>query len=227
MKSFSFFLCLFTFVSTFSFDIHDSETLADLSLLKGVKPTIVKTEPFKPSEIEIEFYGSLSQQFTPPNGITLRGEPLEENGEYEKFITEGLEYQNLEKYLGGDFEGNGGHPALSKIQLLQEDFEQVLENEIDYSKSFALYKHIKKRIKIICSPIPLKSNGGFVLAKNFPHKISPTIYFDCHQFMNFDLEDQRLLVFHEILPLLGVQDVDYKHSLYLIDQYSETIINLN
>ncbi|MCR9206444.1 MAG: hypothetical protein NXH75_17815 [Halobacteriovoraceae bacterium] len=183
------------------------------------EPNRVETRRIKPSEIEVEHFNSLPHFFSPSYGsLEKRVEPtIPQDDEYEEFIQNGINSDNLEKYLSGDFEGNGGHPALGRIHQYKKDIYKILKVTDDDHGKFEVYSNIKNSIRIICSPVPLRANGSFVIAKNFPHSISPTIYFDCDQFMNFEADDQRLLVFHEILPLIGLLDRDYELSNYLID----------
>lgn len=187
--------------------------------LDASEPRPVETRRIKPSQVEIEHFGSLPLFFSPSYGsLEKRVEPtIPQDENYEEFIDKGINSENLEKYLSGDFEGNGGHPALARIHQYKKDIYKILKVTDDDHGKFEVYSLVKDTIRIICSPVPLRANGSFVIAKNFPHSISPTIYFDCDQFMNFEAEDQRLLVFHEILPLIGLLDTDYELSNYLID----------
>ncbi|MEC7277176.1 MAG: hypothetical protein VXV96_12730 [Bdellovibrionota bacterium] len=184
-----------------------------------ITPRPVKTIVIPSTEIETEFYTSYQRFFNPDN-IT-QNDGIHKGEDYDRFLEEGLNHDNIEKYLSGDFEGNGGHPALAIIKDMKEQMEEALKvtDEVAYEK-FLLTKN---RIKVICSPVPLRSHGGFVIAKNFPHPINPTVYFDCERFMHFEADDQRLLVYHEILPILGVYDLHYKNSKKLV----EASINLN
>lgn len=221
-KKFSIIVFLAFIISSLQAQTTNSNSFEGIHFPKydDVVPNKVKSKRIKPTEIETEYYGNLPLFFNPSFGSTVvkKKEPTIPTDEsYEDFIEKGLNSENLNKYLSGDFEGNGGHPALARISQYQKEISKILQvTDEEHGKS-ELYNQIKPSIRIMCSPVPLRANGSFVVAKNFPHPQSPTIYFDCDQFMNFEAGDQRLLVFHEVLPIIGLLDTDYELSSYLVD----------